>query len=209
MDEVEYLGASGTVLSANLYLYCENYPVIRVDYSGHAPTIVGFGFQFYINISWFGCGFEVVWYTNKQVSTNNQSRYIPYVYFFSEAGIESLSSKLSSLFKEIGKKPDRIFNPKTFKSNFNFSICFFVIFANSDFDDPTDYEGVFKSVSLTLRNIKSYVATSSTCVSIGGGGHSKRYAVSSAVSDYWLITSSYSSFSSIRNKVQLYSNNYV
>ena len=55
MDEVEYLGLSGTVLSANLYLYCENYPVIRVDYSGHAPTIIGFVFQFYINISWFGC----------------------------------------------------------------------------------------------------------------------------------------------------------
>ena len=128
---------------------------------------------------------------------------------FSEAGIESSSSKLSSLFKKIGKKPDKIFNPKTFKSNFIYSISFFVILANSDFDDPTDYEGVFKSVSLTLRNIKSYVATSSTCVSIGGGGHSKRYAVSSAVSDYWLITSSYSSFSSIRNKVQLYSNNYL
>ena len=39
--------------------------------------------------------------------------------------------------------------------------------------------------------------------------YAEAYAVSSAVSYYRLITSPYSSFSSIRNKVQLYSNNYL
>ena len=31
MDEVEYLGASGSLLSYNLYSYCEGNPIVRVD----------------------------------------------------------------------------------------------------------------------------------------------------------------------------------
>lgn len=127
---------------------------------------------------------------------------------FLEVGAGVTSSKIKGLLKEVGKKPDKIFNPKTFRFNFSFSICFFVIIANSDFDDPTDYEGPFKSVAITIRHIKGYVATSSTCISIGGGWHSKGFAISGAVSNYWLISSSYSSFMSIRNKVQSNSNNY-
>ena len=46
MDDISYLGASGTVLSYNLFSYCENNPVIRADYDGEIwwiiiPVIVG------------------------------------------------------------------------------------------------------------------------------------------------------------------------
>ena len=65
MDDVDYLGASGSVLSYNLYSYCENNPVIRTDYSGNS-SVVGFGIQLYVNVSWFGCGLEIVWFPSKQ-----------------------------------------------------------------------------------------------------------------------------------------------
>lgn len=38
MDDIDYLGASGSVLSYNLYSYCENNPVNNVDYNGNAIT---------------------------------------------------------------------------------------------------------------------------------------------------------------------------
>ena len=34
MDDIEYLGASGSVLSYNLYSYCENNPVVYSDSLG-------------------------------------------------------------------------------------------------------------------------------------------------------------------------------
>ena len=46
MDDVNYLGASGSVLSYNLYNYCENNPIIRVDSNGSIwwiiiPIVIG------------------------------------------------------------------------------------------------------------------------------------------------------------------------
>lgn len=35
MDAIEYLGSSETVLSTNLYIYCENNPVNRIDDTGY------------------------------------------------------------------------------------------------------------------------------------------------------------------------------
>ena len=45
-DDVDYLGASGSVLSYNLYNYCENNPIIRVDSNGSiwwilSPIVIG------------------------------------------------------------------------------------------------------------------------------------------------------------------------
>lgn len=46
MDQIEYLGASGSALSYNLYSYCENNPIIRADVSGEVwwviiPIVIG------------------------------------------------------------------------------------------------------------------------------------------------------------------------
>ena len=46
-DDVEFLGANGDVLSFNLFTYCDNNPVNKVDYNGNEPitlTIVGICF---------------------------------------------------------------------------------------------------------------------------------------------------------------------
>lgn len=39
MDQVEYLGYTGSVLGYNLYTYCEGNPIMYVDYSGSTPIM--------------------------------------------------------------------------------------------------------------------------------------------------------------------------
>ncbi len=43
-DDTNYLGASGTVLSYNLYAYCENNPIYFIDETGNA-SVLGFSVQ--------------------------------------------------------------------------------------------------------------------------------------------------------------------
>lgn len=66
-DDTNYLNATGTVLGCNLFAYCENDAVNRVDYSGFAfdvvLDIVSIGFSLYDFInkpSWLNLGF-LVW----------------------------------------------------------------------------------------------------------------------------------------------------
>ena len=44
MDQIEYLGASETILSINLYTYCEGNPINNIDPNGNAPFL-GWGLQ--------------------------------------------------------------------------------------------------------------------------------------------------------------------
>ena len=39
-DDISYLGASGTALSYNLYSYCENNPIVLVDYEGNDAKLI-------------------------------------------------------------------------------------------------------------------------------------------------------------------------
>jgi len=40
MDQIEYLGASENILSYNLYSYCENDPINKVDYNGNSAAAI-------------------------------------------------------------------------------------------------------------------------------------------------------------------------
>ncbi len=50
-DTPDYLGSSGTVLSFNLFAYCENDPLLNQDPTGHSTLVVYSSYQLAISIS--------------------------------------------------------------------------------------------------------------------------------------------------------------
>lgn len=51
------------------------------------------------------------------------------------------------------------------------SVCFFAIFGDKGFSNSRSYEGIFKTVSATVKHAKGYISTSSAvgCASVGFG----------------------------------------
>ena len=206
-DDVHYLGITETDVSYNAFAYCENNPINNFDESGNAsiPPLLGFGFQLYLNIASIACGVEVVWY-NSRVKTKGYGT--PCVYFFAEGTCGRNGNSLKNLLKEMTKKPTSIFKGGKIFKGFSFSICFFAIFGDKSFKNPRSYEGIFKTVSATVKRVKGYVSTSSPvgCTSVGFGASNTLFSVSASVSYYWLISGNYGVFSSLRSKTSSQTN---
>jgi hypothetical protein len=161
---------------------------------------LGFGVQLYASIANIGCGLEIVWYNS---SVNIKKYGSPCVYFFAEGTCGRNGTSIKNLLNEIAKKPESIFKSGKIINNISVSICFFGIFGTQNFKTPLDYEGVFKTLSATVKHVKGYVSTSSPtgCFSVGFGASSKSFSVSSSVSYYWLISGNYGVFGKLRTKV--------
>lgn len=186
----------------NIYAYCENNPINLRDDTGYSSKIVGIGIQLYFNNGPFGIGLELVWFTSEQVNTLGQSRTIPFVYFFSEIGWGGSGNSIQQMLSSMLSRPSSIFRPKNFLKGLNASISFFVIIADETFTSPRNYEGIFRTVSGTAKHLKGYVSTSIPrgCISVGFGYHTRLFAASISVSNYWLISGKYGALASLFNQ---------
>ena len=89
MDQVEYLGYTGSVLSYNLYTYCEGNPVIYVDYSGEWMDIIIVGVVLFLSI--------IIIVITELVSINSENKKEAGDYFNQNAG--SLPPSVSTISK--------------------------------------------------------------------------------------------------------------
>ena len=98
-DEPIFVGASGTLLSNNLYSYCENNPVVYFDPTGHNKTYVFYynypGSDFYVqaynspyyNINSSEVILKPVIYSKDFISAwNSMSGTIDYIYLYLHGG---------------------------------------------------------------------------------------------------------------------------
>ena len=94
-DDTDYLGANKISLSYNLFTYCKNEPILKIDCEGYAPRykgIVGFGLQIAITADVLWCqgfwGMEVVWFP--KCNNNFRNGIIPWIYCYSGGSIGRL-----------------------------------------------------------------------------------------------------------------------
>ena len=166
MDEVEYLGASGSLLSYNLYSYCEGNPGNNVDPSGNAPFL-GWGLQIEIPIlGGVSFGIELIWYKSIYRGYYPSNSY-PFVYLYGRYGIDSIAKnkiQIMSILYFVKEQTLKTFsstsklNWKKAIKNLKISICAFMLYGT--ISSPYSYEGPFVTITATIFNIKTFISSS-------------------------------------------------
>ena len=197
-DDPTYIQATEKSTHHTLFAYCENSPIINTDETGFANLApIGYGFQIEFNVSIGTAGIEFIWYTSSSIR-QGRAWYIPYVYLY---GGFSIGSDITSIVSKITKNPALLFNPKNL-TKVSFSISIFAIWGYSGkFTRPRDYEGWFTGVSVTVWNVKAYTAWGSSCLVVGVGISTSKFAASSGQTRYKLSSRIFNGMSGVYNNV--------
>ena len=147
-DDAAYLGLSGTVLSWNLFSYCENEPLDSDDPSGHA-AILALGFQIAISIGNIIVGIEGLWRLK-------DGRFFLFLFFGGVSNnplkaIENTYKQDLAMLKSY--VPKISINPKSILSKISASFSFVIVVGNNKASFPSNYCGWFTGVSLSFRHV--------------------------------------------------------
>ncbi len=166
-DDVDFIGASETVLSFNAFAFCENNSVNDSDTTGYAKgSLTAVGLQIEISASAVslsgvvGVEFIYVWKTNKL-----------YTYFYRGGGgafgySREAGRYLKASFKDIVMSPK--VSLKNIKNLFDFSISysvgFFFVRTWGSFSWTNDsYSGYSTGSSVSVKSVKGYKAIGNEC----------------------------------------------
>ena len=191
-DAVQIIILSLNNVESNIFAYCENNCINKVDFDGYKSNtfFAGFGVQIEIGASlgFFGgtVGVEFVWYTSNLVS-GKKGWPIAYWYYSFAVGC-SVENKLDSYIDKLIKRPNAMFSTKI---SISASVCAFAIWGykkdkngKKKFSSPDHYLGSFTTRSGTLWHVKGYLAQSQNCYAIGAGYDVSKWAASSSTSNY-------------------------
>ena len=147
-DDPEFLGATGTNLSYNLYAYCENNYININDYSGQA-SILALGFQIAISLGHVIFGVEGLW------SLKNGKFYL---FFFIGGVSRNPLHAIESAYKQDlamlkSHVPKFSLKPGSFSTKISASVSFIMVFGNKHASFPSNYCGWFTGISFSFRHV--------------------------------------------------------
>ena len=206
-DDTGYLGATESVLSFNLYTYCENEPLKNEDPSGNG-IIKAIGIQISVSIMNFVVGLEFLW---------NTSNWKFEMFMFAGAnGRNYISSSVQALKEDLLYSLKRIpkLSVKTIGTleKFGLSVSFICVLGNRFSSFPRDYSGWFTGISFSYRHftISGAVGRSGRSVmgSIGVGVTTNLLSIGMSKTYYWHLTSDFK-FSSLLDPLKKSVNNAI
>ena len=201
------------ILQSNLFCYVFNDCVNEIDPDGNGYFFVGFGLQLAFSIGTVSGGLELLWITSKKVSAYGQSRYIPFVYFFASlnSGKKNINS-FKSYLKPFYRNPSKLLNPKNLLKGVSVSVCFFVVFGNSKFKNPSSYAGRSVVTTISVRRAVGYSSWSSSGFCVGGGmifsSKCAFFTYSKSACMSWRLTGKGGLFAKLYSSIKSKSNKY-
>ncbi len=148
-DDALILATSKSIISYNLFSYCNNDSINEKDNSGYAldDYIHAIGIQISVTIGGIPLGFEFLWSTKtwEPVVFMFTGVYIP---FDSSKGYNIITDLICPMFKNISKNAGAVLNAL---SNSNFSVSFIAVFGNKKQSFPSGYCGMFTGFSASVK----------------------------------------------------------
>ena len=158
-DDTDYLGANKISLSYNLFTYCENEPILKIDCEGYAPVyrgLVGFGFQavFTANVLCYQgfVGIEAVWFP--KCNNNFRNGIIPWVYWYYGGSIGTTFNLQKLLSPTLLTNPKNVIKGFGLSFSCSLSVTFFVVTAKGQgISKADDYNGAFYFRTCTVWGV--------------------------------------------------------
>ena len=182
------------ILGNNMFAYCGNNPVSRIDASGTAYEeeeeyrAVGAGIQVEIDIGNGTAGFENIVYWDVQECDENSVVIATYTY--SGGSVNFLDEYAGSITAVVRDNLDLVTSGtdeglatliSILEKNYSASVSGLLLLGNDQFSSVKSYEGLFMSMYGSVNHVKGAFAVSSNCIAIAVGG-------TSSVSPSWGIS---------------------
>ncbi len=175
------------IIGINMFAYCGNKPVDRVDAcgtaydesSGETPDgyrVVGAGLQFEVDYGNMTVGFEIIVYWDVEECSEGQA--IIAIYSYSGVSANFLDKNLGSIVSTIKDNISTLTSGTTdaistvvdiLTGKYSVSISGLLLLGTNEFTSVTSYEGPFVSMYGSFKHIKGSVAVSNNCIAIGIG----------------------------------------
>ena len=175
-DDIMFMQIRETVISHNVYSYCKNEPILRLDSTGYASKktysgIVGFGIQIILSanvLCYQGfIGAEALWFAFTK-NNNFNNKLTPWVYWFTGGSIGLTLDFDQLLSKKFLDNPKNVLSGFGLSFSVSVGVSFFLIHANK-MTSPKDYEGVVTFWSGTVWGITASRSTGGPITTYGVG----------------------------------------
>lgn len=161
-DGTQYLGAGNSLVSYNIFSYCQNNSINYCDSTGCAPYL-GWGVQAEGSFMGFVGGIEFIWFSTIAKSMYGGKKY-PCIYLYGGFSLNQIGGNLwniKELIKFVTSEAVKMFassRKAAWKIGGSFSICAFRVYGT--ITSPYQYTGPFISTGATIAHIKAYYSRS-------------------------------------------------
>lgn len=171
------------ILGYNLFAYCGNNPISRIDPNGMEYRAVGAGIQLELNIGCYTVGLELILYWDSTVCGGGG--WVVAVYSYDGLSVDMTDPLLGSIIATLTDNADVLMNGteeavnsliEAIEGKISASVSAVLIFGNEDFTSRDSYEGPFTSISGNISHIKGSFAYSSNSFAVSIGATTSKTA---------------------------------
>jgi YD repeat-containing protein len=168
-------------------------------------TFRGIGLQGEIAFGPAVFGVEIIWFLPDGMPKNGYDFNKPFIYIYTGADFSFNDDTMKAITGQIGNS---ISNMRKSVSGLSASLSLVTVWGNGNFDEPTDYRGVFKTKTVSVQNYKVSIADSEdgNVTTVNGGviASTSQFSISNGITHYWQVNQASDDLKWLKSKLSMY-----